>query len=662
MTGPDAPGTAPVKPTPAPRMPAPAPGARAAKPGRAPSGSGIAGGLRDLARPYRGQLALVGACVIAAAFAELIPTFVVRHVIDANLTPRSTAGLGAAAAAYLGALSLVAGLTAAYGYQAAAVAQRALATLRTRLFAHLLALPAAYHDATPTGDSISRATTDVEAIDNLFSSSAAKLLGETFRLGSVLVAMAALSLPLTGMSVLVIPPLAVLVGFLRRRIRAAERATRLALAAIATDVTDDLAGAEVIRAFARQRAFGLRFRRVVLGWLCAVNRSTYYNAFFAPALGVLSAAMTALLLWAGAGHALDAAGITLGTLTAFVLLFGRFFAPLINLGDEWQTVQAALAGAERVFAVLAIPVATEPCARSFGVNSGPDSRRSYAHPNGGVSLPDGAAGGVGSGSGLSISHVTFGYAPGRPILCDVSLGVAPGEHVAVVGRTGAGKSTLLALVAGLYVPGEGEIRVVGQEPDTLTDDERAALLGYVPQQVTLFTGTVLDNLTLGDAAVPADQVRRAAAVTGADRFIAALPRGYDTVLSDSARGAGTQLSAGQRQLLALTRAIATRPAVLLLDEATAVVDGASDAAFRAALRSAVLPQGTAVLTVAHRLATARDADRVVVMAHGRIVEAGPPGELLAAGGPFAALTALEEAGWDWRDMPDLPPTLPPDVA
>jgi ATP-binding cassette subfamily B protein len=598
-------------------------------PNAAREGIALAAGLRDLVRPWQVRLTLAGVCVVAAAVVELVPALVVRHVIDTNLTPHRTTGLPGAALLYLAALSTVALLTAAYGYLAASVAQRALASLRTRLFAHLLALPASYHDATPIGDSISRATADVEAVDDLFSSSAATLLGETVRLATVLAAMTVLSPALTGLALLIIPPLAWLTNHLRRRIRTAERATRQAVAALNTQLNEDLSAAEVIRAFGRQDTFTLRFRRALAGWLHASNKSTYYNAFFAPALGVLSAVMTALLLWAGAGHLLDAAGITLGTLTAFVLLFARFFTPLINLGDEWQTVQAALAGAERVFAVLALPTPEHPASRPSKIGQR-----------------------VRADSAVRIDGVSFSYTPDHPVLHDVQLAVRSREHVAIVGRTGAGKSTVLGLAAGLYAPSSGAVHVAGRPPHALTDDDRRRVIGFVPQQVTLFSGTVLDNLTLDDATLPVHQIHHAAKITGADRFIASLPAGYDTVLSDTGRGSGVQLSAGQRQLLALTRAIATNPEVLLLDEATAVVDGASDAAFRAALRERILPAGTAVLTIAHRLATARDADRVIVMSDGRIVEDGPPDLLLAADGPFAALNALEEGGWDWQSAPE----------
>jgi ABC-type multidrug transport system fused ATPase/permease subunit len=215
-----------------------------------------------------------------------------------------------------------------------------------------------------------------------------------------------------------------------------------------------------------------------------------------------------------------------------------------------------------------------------------------------------------------------------------------------VGRTGAGKSTLLSLLVGLHAPWSGRVTLAGTDPRELDDRHRRALLGYVPQTVVLFTGTVTENITLGDPGVTPDQVRRAARTAGADAFIESLPDGYGTLLSDT--GEGVRLSAGQRQLLALARALVTEPAVLLLDEATSVVDGASDAAFRTALHERVLPRGAAVLTVAHRLATAREADHVLVMDAGRIVERGAPAALLATGSRFADLAALEAAGWDWQ--------------
>jgi ATP-binding cassette subfamily B protein len=222
-------------------------------------------------------------------------------------------------------------------------------------------------------------------------------------------------------------------------------------------------------------------------------------------------------------------------------------------------------------------------------------------------------------------QVVFGYVPNHPVLHGVSLVAEPGQHIVLVGRTGAGKSSVLHLLGGLYSPWSGAVRVVGRDPSLLPGDERRRAMGVVQQVVQLFRGTVFDNLTLGDTSVPREAVLRAAAIAGADAFIRALPEGYDTLL-----GEGVQLSAGQRQLLALTRALVWDPAVLLLDEATSAVSGRT------------------VLTVAHRLATAQDGDRVLVMEAGRIVEMGPPRELVRRGGRFAALLELEAAGWDWR--------------
>src|SRR5262245_12590158 len=238
-------------------------------------------------------------------------------------------------------------------------------------------------------------------------------------------------------------------------------------------------------------------------------------------------------------------------------------------------------------------------------------------------------------------EVFFGYLPNRPVLRGVSLAAQPGEHIVLVGRTGAGKSSVLHLLGGLYTPWSGTIRVAGTDPTGLTDDQRRRTLGVVLQVVQLFRGTVFDNLTLGDTSVSRAAVQRAATITGADTFIQALPQGYDTLL-----GSGTQLSAGQRQLLALTRALVWEPAVLLLDEATAAIDSASEAAVRAAIRAAVMGSGRTVLTVAHRLAAAQEADQVLVMEAGQIMEMGPPEELIRRAGRFAALLELEAAGWD----------------
>lgn len=575
--------------------------------------------VAQLVRPWRWLLGLTAACVLGAALAGVVPPLIIRRVINDNLLPGQAAGLIPAGLAYLAAVAAVAGLGYAYSYLAAVVAQRAIAAIRVRLFAHLARLPVTYYDRTPLGDTISRATSDVETIDTLFTDGIATLVGQLASLIIAAVAMVAISPLLSAVSVIVIPPLALASRWLQVRVRRAERATRVAIGGLNTQLSETVGGSETIRAFSREEAFAARFRAGLRRTLRAQERSVRYNAFFAPVTGLLSALAIAVLLWVGAGGLIRSAGVNLGTLVAFVLLFQGFFGPIVALGDQWNAVQAALAGAERVFEVLNLP----PEAPASG-----DPAASH-------------------GQGIAVSGVRFGYDDGRPVLRDVSLAVRPGEQVAVVGRTGAGKSTLLALLGGLYQPSAGEIRVAGRRPRDIGEHERRSIIGIVPQHVQLFSGSLRDNLTLGDAAISDDAIRAVLTLTGLEPLIAALPDGLDTIAAGSGGGAGVVLSAGQRQLVALARALVTEPEVLLLDEATAAIDAESDATFRSALARTAWARGCAVLTVAHRISTARDADRVAVMEAGRIVEQGTPADLVTAGGPFAALAALDEAHWDW---------------
>ncbi|GAF68082.1 unnamed protein product, partial [marine sediment metagenome] len=257
---------------------------------------------------------------------------------------------------------------------------------------------------------------------------------------------------------------------------------------------------------------------------------------------------------------------------------------------------------------------------------------------------------------VELKDLWAGYVPDQPVLRGISLSVRDGEHVAVVGRTGAGKSTLLHLLGGLYEPWSGTIRVAGIDPRALGEDERRKAVGAVPQAIHLFSGTVRENITLRDASVSDEAVARALAICGADGVVNRLPEGLETPLAGAGGGEGAQLSAGQKQLLALARALVHQPPVLLLDEATAATDSQSEVALQQAMRSEATGRDHAVLIVAHRLSTARQADRVVLLDAGRIVEQGSPADLIRSGGRFAALLELEAAGWDWRasDSGELP--------
>jgi ATP-binding cassette subfamily B protein len=580
--------------------------------------------LRGLLAGRWGAIATVGILALAAAAFELVPPFVIRDVIDKHLATGRTAGLVALAVLYLAAVAATQTLTFLSGYLAATVAQRVLSDVRTRLFAHVQRLPASYFDRVPIGDVISRCTADVDALETVFSSSVAVLLANLVRLVTIAAAMIALSPVLSAAVALIAVPLVAVTRFVQVRVRRAERDNRRAIGAVNTCLQEDLRGIEVVRTFGREPEFVAGFRRVLGRGLAAFNRSTFYAALYTPATAIVSAVAVAALLAAGTAPAFGALRISLGTLTAFLLLLQRFFQPITALGEEWQTVQSALAGAERIFETLGLPLDD-------------------------AALPDRAAITLEPSSpSIVLDDVEFGYAQGLAVVRGISLRAAAGESVAVVGRTGAGKSSVLHLIAGLYRPWAGRIRLAGRDPARLTESERSRVLGVVPQVVQLFSGSVFDNLTLGDSAIAEDAVYEATRIAGIDSLVRALPEGYRTLLSGGGSGPGVHLSAGQRQLVALARALVHRPAVLLLDEATAAVDNASDAAFRAALRERVLPRGTAVLTVVHRLSTALEADRVIVLDRGRVVEEGTPSALMTSMGRFAALVELEAAGWDWR--------------
>ena len=573
----------------------------------------------ELVRPWRGLLALTAACVIAASLAELVPPFVVKEVIDRDLLAHRPEGLGGAAAIYVAAVLADAAFSFGYGYLSAVVAQKAIAAVRVRIFEHLARVPVSYFDRTPLGDMISRATSDVETVDDLFTSGLATMIGQLVPVVAVVAAMIAVSPVLTAVSVLVAPPLLLASRWLQVRVRDAERATRVAVGRLNSQLSETLGGVETVRAFGREDAFADRFRDTLRQTLRAQQRSVAFNAYFAPLTNLLYAAAVAVLLWAAASGVLSSAGITLGTLTAFILLFQRFFAPIVAIGDQWQSVQAALAGAERVFETLDLE--PEAVAPPSDIGMGPPEIR--------------------------VEGVTHGYEPDHPVLHQVTLRVGAGEQVALVGRTGAGKSTLVSLLGGLSEPWSGKVLVAGRDPRLLPDEQRRQTIGVVPQTVHLFTATVHDNLTLGDPSITETKLSAAMTIAGLTPLVSTLPQGTSTVLAGSAGGNGLRLSAGERQLITLARALASDPAVIVLDEATASVDAATEATIRGALsRTAGQAGDRAVLTIAHRLATAREADRVIVLDGGRIVEEGSPAELATADGHFAALLELEEAGWD----------------
>jgi ATP-binding cassette subfamily B protein len=578
-------------------------------------------------------IAVIALAVLSAEAFAVIPPLLMARIIDDHLAAGVQQGVLALALLYLGARAVAEGLDFVVTYLTGQVAQSTLRDLRVRLFAHLQRLPLDYYDRTPLGDAISRCTADVDTVDTLFTTGISRLLTRMVQLLTALAAMVILSPPLALSALLLIPPLALVTRFFQVRIRDAERDRRRVIGSLNVHLQETLGGVEVVRAFGQEDDFCARFRLALGRTLEAYTRALSYNVFYTPLLTVLVAAGVATLLWVGTGGLGLTLGISIGTLTAFILLFQRFFEPIRNLGEDWQTVQSALSGIERIVQVLELPTKHTPATEQLS-------------PLGTLTVPSPSNGAV-----VELSDVVFGYVPRHPVLHGITLEVQPGEQLALVGRTGAGKSSAIHLLCGLYAPWSGRIRVAGTDPRALSEAERRRVVGVVPQTVQLFGGTVWDNLTLGDASARRESVEQAARMAGVDGFVSALPAGYNTRLSGTGRGKGVQLSEGQQQLLSLARALVWDPVLLLLDEATAAVDNVSEAEFRTALRMALRGDDgrqRAVVTVAHRLSTAREADRVVVLESGQVVEEGAPEDLIRQGGRFAALVELEAAGWDWQ--------------
>ena len=596
-----------------------------------PPGSGAFRQVVGLLRPRRALLLCIVALVVTSASLELVPPLLLRTIVDNHLMVGNADGLIVLALLYLLATATVEATRAFAGYLTGVAAQGTLHDLRVRLFSHFQSLPIRWFDRTPLGEAIAHSTSDIEAIQTLFTSGVASLVIDLARVVTISIALVMLSPPLAGFAALTVPPLLVLTRRLQREVREAERRNRAATGIQGAQLQETLVGAETIQTFARQDVFVQRLRETLHETLAASNRATLCSALYTPNVTMLAAFAAAGMLWVGARGGLASWDISLGTLTAFVLLLQRAFAPIASLGEQWQTVQGALAGVDRVFAVLAVP-SDETGART---SHGEASR-----------LPGSEAAGA-------LTDVTFGYSDGQPILHHVTLVIQPGEHVALVGRTGAGKSSALSLLGGLYEPWSGTVTVLGRNPRDLAPAERRQVFGVVPQTALLFNGTAVENVSLFDPEVTPAMIERAIQMAGAASFVTGLPHGDQTLLAGVGGGRGMRLSAGQTALLALARALVWDPPLILLDEATAAIDAASEAALALALREGVTGRQRGLLTVAHRLATAREADRVVVLEDGRIIEEGPPGDLIRQGGRFATLVELEAAGWDWRDAPPM---------
>ena len=566
-------------------------------------------------RPHMRLVLVTCALFPAVALMELAQPYLVKIAIDEHILRRDWAGLGRVALLFLVLLIVLYALRAAQAYLTQLTGQRVIHDLRAALFAHLQRQDARFFDRMPVGRLMTRLLNDGEAIQELFTSGLVSLLGDVVTLTGVVVIMLGMNWKLALVTFALVPVLVIAAGYFRLRARASYRVVRTRLARMNAFLQESLQGMSVIQLFAREARERQLFGDLSGALRRGQFRSTFYDASLYATVEALGSAAVALLLWYGGGQVVTGA-LTFGGLVAFLEYTGRFFLPIRDLGAKYTVMQAATVSAERVFGLLD----TEPTITS------PPPR---AEPSAG-------AGATPRPAAVEFRNVWFAYEGEQWVLRDCSFRLAPGEDVALVGPTGEGKTTIARLLIRAYDVTRGQVLVDGVDVREWDLRTLRRHVGLIPQEVFLFSGTVEDNLRLaGDAPVDAAAVDRALAAAGADRFVATLPRGRGEEL----RERGLNLSQGQRQLLAIARAIIYNPRVLALDEATSSIDPESEALVRVGI--ARLVEGRTSLVIAHRLSTIQRADRILVLHRGQIREVGRHAELLALGGLYSRLYELQ---------------------
>ena len=574
--------------------------------------------------PYKGWVLLAFVGVIIAAFLGPLRPKLIQIAIDQHIVAGDLDGLFRIISFLIGALVLEGLLSFGNGYLTQWIGQQAIYDLRTRVFRHIQRQSLSFFDRTPIGKLITRTTSDVESLSDVLSAGIVTILGDLFRLVFIAIFMFSLNWYLALITLAVMPLMLWVTFWFKRKVRVQYRETRKQVARLNSFMQEHVTGMSIVQLFNREDEEMRRYEGINDDHRQAQIQTVFYFALFWPAVAIISDIALGLVLWFGGLRAMTGA-LTLGVLIAFIQYVRQFFQPIRNLSDQYNTLQSAMAGAERIFGLL-------------------DQDRALKEKEEASAVPaiDGR---------IEFRNVWFTYdrvtpedvrrghtEDGEPInwiLRDVSFTVEPGQQVAIVGATGAGKTTIINLLLRFYDIQKGTILVDGIDISRLTLRDLRRHIGLVLQDVFLFSGSVLRNVTLDDPDVSLEQAREAARLVGAHPFIERLPAGYE----QDVRERGASLSHGQRQLLSFVRALVYNPEVLVLDEATSSVDTETEHLIQEALER--LLEGRTSLVIAHRLSTIREADQILVLHKGELRERGTHEELLAHGGLYRRLYELQ---------------------
>ena len=575
-------------------------------------------------RPYRTQAGLALAAIIAASVLQLAQPYLMKIAIDRYIPARDLGGVNRIALAYLLIICGSFCLEFSQTWLLQITGQRIMFDMRTEIYAHLQRLDLRFYDRNPVGRLMTRVTTDVDVINDMFTSGVVSVFGDVFTLLGIMIVLLSMNWKLALVSFAVLPLIFAVTQWFRRSVRESYRTVRRLIARINAYLQEHITGMTTVQLFRREARAYRQFDAINREHRDANIQSIFYYAVFYPAIEVIGALASALTIWYGGRWVLQGA-LTLGSLVAFLLYSQRFFRPISDMSEKFNILQAAMASSERIFKLLDEPVSIVTPASPARRIETPRRASQDAAPAGGL---------------IVFEDVSFAYNAtdaGEPnyVLRDVSFEVRPGERVGIVGATGAGKSTIINLLLRFYDVTRGRITIDGVDVRELALDDLRALFSLVLQDVQLFTGTIADNIRLGNTAITDESVARAAAAVHADAFIRRLPGGYAAPVAER----GATLSVGQKQLLSFARALAFDPKILILDEATSSVDTETELLIRDALT--VLMAGRTTIAVAHRLSTIQDMDKILVFHKGHLREAGTHQELLARRGIYFKLYQLQ---------------------